>query len=260
MKNVDMRILTLKYWQEPKYKNILTNNVFKRTYEEIIEILEMSYWNDKRYSHLLSPNLFLRTPNEIKEIIELDYWNSNEFFYLLTPNIFHRTKDEIISLLKLPYWEEGKFKHLLTPSIFNKNANEIKNILSLSIWEKDNFYRGKVIRQMYGANLPENFPVVAIYENSMVTMIKSINHTTETYQKSQAFEKTIKKMIDELCRFEGASLGEINIRKKDFAQKRLLLVCPENEFTVTHSKSLENLMSYAASKLIVLDLRRYQKI
>jgi len=159
----------------------------------------------------------------------------------------------ISTVVNCAAWGDGVMPHIHVNSGTNSEISE-------SIWEKDNFYRGKVIRQMYGANLPENFPVVAIYENSMVTMIKSINHTTETYQKSQAFEKTIKKMIDELCRFEGASLGEINIRKKDFAQKRLLLVCPENEFTVTQSKSLENLMSYAASKLIVLDLRRYQKI
>lgn len=95
MKNVDMRILTLPYWQQPKYKNILTNNIFKRTYEEIIEIMEFPYWNIEKFKKLFSPMMFIKN------------------------------KKQIIELLSLPYWEDKKFESLLTPSIFMKDANQI---------------------------------------------------------------------------------------------------------------------------------------
>ena len=99
-----------------------------------------------------------------------------------------------------------------------------------------------------------------IFRNGMATMIKSINHTAETYSDFRVFERTIKRMIDEMYSFEGASFAGIDIKKNTILQKRIILVCPENEFTELQTKTIENLMRYATSKLIVLDLRRYQKI
>ena len=129
-----------------------------------------------------------------------------------------------------------------------------------SIWDKNNLYRGTVIRQMYGANLPAGFPAIDIFESGMATMIKSMNHTAKSYEKTSAFEYKIRSMIDELDAFKGATFGGISVTQKDIMQKRLVLVMPENEFTILQSNAMESLMRYAASKLIVLDLQRYQKI
>ena len=52
----------------------------------------------------------------------------------------------------------------------------------------------------------------------------------------------------------------LKVKSKDVYCKRLVLVIPENDLSMSQQKALENLMRYAASKLIVLDLQRYQKV
>lgn len=201
--------------------------------------------------------------NNIIKISNLNLYKSR-FFYLDSNNINIRAVCNVTTYLPFEVnvrtnincaaWGKGVAPHISTETT-QKDENSTQ-----SIWEKDNFYRGKVIRQMYGANLPENFPVIAIFGNGMATMIKSINHTAETYSDFRVFERTIKRMIDEMYSFEGASFAGIDIKKNTILQKRIILVCPENEFTELQTKTIENLMRYATSKLIVLDLRRYQKI
>ena len=161
---------------------------------------------------------------------------------------------KIASDIECVAWGKG-----VMPHISSENSTDSESETQC-IWEKDNLYRGKVIRQMYGANLPAGFPAIDIFENGMATMIKSMNHTAESYKNTSTFEYKIKSMIDELYAFRGASFAGISITQKDMLQKRLVLVMPENEFSVLQSKAIENLMRYAASKLIVLDLQRYQKI
>ena len=161
---------------------------------------------------------------------------------------------KISSAIDCVAWGKG-----VMPHVSAENSSDDKSTAE-SIWEKDNLYRGKVIRQMYGGNLPAGFPAIDIFENGMATMIKSMNHTAESYEKTSVFEYKIKSMIDELHAFRGADFGGINITQKDMLQKRLVLVMPENEFSILQTNAMESLMRYAASKLIVLDLRRYQKI
>ena len=132
--------------------------------------------------------------------------------------------------------------------------------VSDSIWQKDNLTRGRIIRQMYGSNLPENFPVIASFEYGTATMIKSLNHTAKTYQDSFTFEKSIKEMIDAVANFEGSSMGGITVNKKDILIKKIILVLPENDFSFLQQNTLEYLMRYSATKLVVLDLQRYQKV
>ena len=151
-------------------------------------------------------------------------------------------------------WGRGVMPHISVKDDANDNSS------TASIWKKDNFTRGKVIRKMFGGNLPDTFPVIASFENGMASMIKSINHTASTYQSSSVFEKAIKRMIDELATFQGGAAGNISINSKDIISKRLVLVMPENKLSITQQKSLENLMRYATTKLIVLDLQRYQKV
>lgn len=129
-----------------------------------------------------------------------------------------------------------------------------------SIWKRDNYSRGKVIREIYGANLPENFPVISCYENGMVTMIKSLNHKTASYSDGKTFKNTIKQMIDSLASFNEASWGEINIKKKDIKFKRLILVMPEDNLSSIQELALQEVRSYSTTKGILFDLQRYQKV
>lgn len=161
---------------------------------------------------------------------------------------------KISSEVKCFAWGSGVMPHISV-----KEETEVDSSTE-SIWKADNFTRGQVIRQMYGANLPDTFPVIAAFDNGMATMIKSINHMATTYQKSSVFEQTVRRMINDLSRFEGGEAGNIKVKSKDIYCKRLLLVLPENDLSLSQQKALENLMRYATSKLIVLDLQRYQKV
>ncbi len=151
-------------------------------------------------------------------------------------------------------WGSGVMPHISV-----KEETEVDSSTE-SIWKADNFTRGQVIRQMYGANLPDNFPVIAAFENGMATMIKSVNHMATTYKDASVFEKSVRRMIDELVGFKEGEAGNIKVKSKDVYCKRLVLVIPENDLSMSQQKALENLMRYAASKLIVLDLQRYQKV
>lgn len=161
---------------------------------------------------------------------------------------------KIATEIKCAAWGSGVMPHI---SVENTTDNEST---TKSIWEENNFTRGQVIRQMYGANLPDNFPVIASFENGTATMIKSINHMTNTYQESSVFEKTVRRMIDELVSFQEGNAGNIKVNMRDIYCKRLILVMPENNLSTSQQKAMENLMRYAASKFIVLDLQRYQKV
>lgn len=161
---------------------------------------------------------------------------------------------KISSEVKCFAWGSGVMPHISV-----KEETEVDSSTE-SIWKADNFTRGQVIRQMYGANLPDNFPVIAAFENGMATMIKSVNHMATTYKEASVFEKSVRRMIDELVGFKEGEAGNIKVKSKDVYCKRLVLVIPENDLSMSQQKALENLMRYAASKLIVLDLQRYQKV
>ena len=44
------------------------------------------------------------------------------------------------------------------------------------------------------------------------------------------------------------------------SKKKIILVLPENDFSFLQQNTLEYLMRYSATKLVVLDLQRYQKV
>lgn len=128
------------------------------------------------------------------------------------------------------------------------------------IWNENNFTRGKIFRKMYGGNLPDSFPVIAAFENGTAIMIKSLNHTMQSYQNSNMMEKTIRDMIDTLAVFDGAEYGEIIIGKHEILQRKLILILPENALTVTQDAVIRNMMQYSMLKFVMLDLQRYQKV
>ena len=143
----------------------------------------------------------------------------------------------------------------------NKKKDENNDIDETdSIWKRDNYSRGKVIRELFGANLPENFPVVSCYEDGIVTMIKSLNHTTASYSDGKMLKSTIKQMIDSLSNFNGTSWGNITINEKDIKFKRLILVMPEDNLLSIQELALQEIRTYSTKKRILFDLQRYQKV
>ena len=148
-------------------------------------------------------------------------------------------------------WGGGRMPHVSLPESEEKTP---------TVWEENNFTRGKIFRRMYGGNLPESFPVIAAFENGTAIMIKSLNHTMASYQHSGALEKTIRQMIDTLAAFDGAEYGGITIRKENIAQRKLILILPENDFDYLQEAAVRNMMQYSMLKFVMLDLQRYQKV
>lgn len=128
-----------------------------------------------------------------------------------------------------------------------------------SIWNLSNFERGRKIRQVFGSNLPSNYPVIAKFENGKATMIKSLDHTASTYQDTSVFVRTIKSMVDELANFNGRSYGGVVINGSDIKMKELLLVMPTNDLTPAQEFSLIEIRTYCIAKNVIFIIERYQE-
>lgn len=131
------------------------------------------------------------------------------------------------------------------------------------IWMLDNFSRGKRFRTLFGANLPDDFPVIARFEQGEAVMIKSIDLTAPTYQKQQYTEQHLERMIRRLAEFSGASYRKkdvtIQINAGTISQKRLLLIIPTNSSQQFLDTTIANLTSYAEAAQIRLQIVRYGK-
>ncbi len=129
------------------------------------------------------------------------------------------------------------------------------------IWSLDNFTRGRKVRDMFGANLPFNFPVIARYEGGIATMIKSMDLTATSYQDVDAAERKIKEYINELLKYNGQQKpwgkDQIIIDPDDIKIKKLLLVIPENELKTDIENVLKDCNSYAYNNGILLEIKRY---
>jgi len=112
------------------------------------------------------------------------------------------------------------------PEIADKNKSD-------SVWMMDNFSRGKVLRQKFGANLPDDFPVIARLANGEALMIHSIDLTAPTYSSSStAARQTLLAALKRLAQFDGATYSRkgqtIQVTPADIRSRRLLLVIPAN--------------------------------
>lgn len=124
------------------------------------------------------------------------------------------------------------------------------------IWEKDNFSRGTAFREMYGGNLPFNYPVISGFSDGKATMIKSIDTTSPYYGDIAVLNKVLKGYIDDLAGFDGAKWGETVISPGDIHSKELIVVIPENG-DASCKMAIEEMRSYAQEKGIVLRIETY---
>lgn len=129
------------------------------------------------------------------------------------------------------------------------------------IWQLGNLERGGKIRALFGANLPYSFPVISSFENGKAILIKSMDLTDESYQKSFNVRKTLMEYIDGLAGYKGQESPwgskKIVISRKDIKSRQLLLVIPENELLPDIERELEACAAYAASRGVEWKLVRY---
>lgn len=131
--------------------------------------------------------------------------------------------------------------------------------IETSVWSLSNFERGRIIRQVFGGNLPSNYPVIAKFESGNATMIKSLDHTAKTYQDVNNFSITIKNMVMELVEFNGRNYGGVEVKAGDIKRRELLLVMPVNEMTPSQELALMEIRTYCLAKNVVFIVERYQE-
>lgn len=135
---------------------------------------------------------------------------------------------------------------------------------SESVWKLNNFARGKIIRSLFGANLPYDYPTIASFSSGRATMIKSLDHTKKTYQSGTELEKEVKSMIDKLRDFSGTEdtpgVDEEYIISSDkIKSKKLLLVMPTNELNEKQNEALLRIVTYAGSYGIEMEITLFQE-
>lgn len=125
-----------------------------------------------------------------------------------------------------------------------------------AVWMLDNFSRGKALRQRFGANLPDDFPVIARFLQGEATMIHSIDLTAPTYQNPAQAVKLIQAALDRLQQFTGARYvrqGQtLVITAAEITSRRLILVIPANYDAAVYDPAFAQLRAAAQSQGITL--------
>lgn len=129
-----------------------------------------------------------------------------------------------------------------------------------SVWLLDNFTRGQTFRELMGANLPYDFPVIAAYESGMATAVKSMDLTAPTYAGESDFSRQVGDYIAGVAGFSGAVYNkgdtQITIESAEITGRRLLLVIPQNSSQSWLDASLAELGLQAAASGVDLQVVR----
>lgn len=135
-----------------------------------------------------------------------------------------------------------------------------------TVWDLTNFARGKILRTIFGGNLPYDYPVISVYDKAtgMATMIKSLDFTGPYYESGKNMEKELKEMISKLDKFDSTDGYTLKddypvIETGTIRSKKLFLVMPLNELSEKQAEALRNTIIYAGSKGINLETVLYQR-
>ena len=136
----------------------------------------------------------------------------------------------------------------------------------LTVWDMGNLQRGKILRAIFGANMPYDYPVIAIYDvnKGEATVIKSLDVTAPYYNSGKGLEKELTDMIEKFRKFDttdGYAMrdGYQIIKKGDIKKKKLMLVMPTNEPTEFQMGVINSSMVKAASYNISMEIVTYQR-
>jgi hypothetical protein len=129
-----------------------------------------------------------------------------------------------------------------------------KNVGS-SIWKMASFTdRGFVYEAMKGGNLVKNFPIIDKFSRGIATSIKTLDLGAKTYKSGgKAVFNTLKKYVDKLDEFAGATKGGTTVAKDEIKKKVLDVGIPRGA-TTEQVKQMQQAVSYAKNKGIDLKL------
>jgi hypothetical protein len=131
------------------------------------------------------------------------------------------------------------------------------------IWSLSNFERGRLLQQIFHANLPILFPVLASYSNGVATAIHSIDTTAASYQTPSGIKRVIGGYVKSLCEYQGQPTpygdGNIVIMPDDILTRRLILVIPRNDISPEVSGEIDNCIREALDQGVILQVERYAR-
>lgn len=124
-------ILEMPEWENPKFKGLLTSNIWQSNTKDIKEILNMEEWEDPIYEGLLTPNIWKSNPRDIKIILSMKEFQTDEYKHLLCPSIFNVSFKNIIPTIKL--LEEYGIGKYITNRCLRRNVDLQRELLEYMI-------------------------------------------------------------------------------------------------------------------------------
>ena len=115
---------------------------------------------------------------------------------------------------------------------------------SSSVWKLHPFERGWAIEKQLGG-WGNNFPVIDKFEKGIATSIKSLDLNAKSYQNSNRVFNTLKRYIDDLVGFDGATWRTINVRGSKIVGKQLDLALPSGSGSAAQWEQIQQAMKYA---------------
>ena len=113
------------------------------------------------------------------------------------------------------------------------------------IWKQGVSPRGLTIDEALGNNLGRNFPVVDKLENGVLTRIKSIDLSAQTYQTRRGIFSKLKADLDDLAAFRQKTWGKVDLRTTDYHMKELEVAIPNMNMSKEQLKGIEDAKAYA---------------
>lgn len=124
------------------------------------------------------------------------------------------------------------------------NGGDGTSFQETSIWDLPNKQRGMKIEELYGGNLPYDFPVIDIYDSTskVGTSIKSINLNSKSYQDKANIRRLLKQYVDDI-----KNQSTINYKQQTYflEGKKLIFVIPKDSINDINGTLLEEIKNYA---------------
>ena len=127
-------------------------------------------------------------------------------------------------------------------------GNAAREVLTVkNVWALPHFERGRLIEQLLGTTLPYAFPVIDRFVNGVATSIKSLDLAAKSYRHGSRIRSTLKKYIDELASFNGATHGGARVARGAITARRLEVAIPIGPMSAEQLSAIEAMIQYGAA-------------
>ena len=120
------------------------------------------------------------------------------------------------------------------------------------------------MHEIFGANLPFQFPGISCFSSCTATLIRSLDFTSKTYKNTDKLKSKLYEYIDSLASYKGQSSPwgkeRIVINKDEIINRELLLIIPENEWGPESEAAFNDCLNYAFQKKVVIRIIKYGNI